>query len=70
MAYKGKTETDPNKVILVIMKKKMTYSEYQKIMKNAKSKGWNIQGYELGFYNDNLKQHLKINKDENQKSQN
>ncbi|MDR2223534.1 MAG: hypothetical protein LBE34_12520 [Flavobacteriaceae bacterium] len=43
-----------NTVVEVVMKKQMTIAEYEKIKSNGKSKGWNIQAYQVGVYSDGL----------------
>ena len=43
-----------NTIVEVVMKKKMTIADYEKIKRNGKSKGWNIQAYQLGVYSDGL----------------
>lgn len=41
-----------NTIVEVVMRKKMTISEYEAIKNNSKSKGWNIQAYQEGFYSE------------------
>ncbi len=48
-----------NTEIEVVMKKKMTYREYKQMIENARTKGWTIQAYQIGFYSDGLQQKIK-----------
>lgn len=48
-----------NTIVEVVMKKKMTISEYESIKNNGKSKGWNIQAYQEGLYSDGLGKKVK-----------
>lgn len=54
-----KTEFPSEGKVEVVMKKIITYEEYQKMILSAHKKGWRIQAYEVGFYNDSLKQKIK-----------
>ncbi len=43
-----------NEIIEVVMRKKMTVAEYEKILKNGRTKGWSVQAYQEGVYSDGL----------------
>ncbi|WP_440881428.1 hypothetical protein [Tenacibaculum sp. C7A-26P2] len=45
-------------IIEVVMRKETTYAEYKKMMKQAKSKGWKIQAYQVGFYSNGFKKEI------------
>jgi hypothetical protein len=45
----AKIELNPNTEVEVVMSKKMTVGEYQRMREQALSKGWNINTYEIGF---------------------
>lgn len=59
MAKIGKLLSDET-VIEVVMRKNMTISEYERIRSNGKSKGWNIQAYQLGVYSDGLGKKVEL----------
>ncbi|MCP1996676.1 hypothetical protein [Flavobacterium sp. HSC-61S13] len=44
----------PETVVEVVMKKKMTVSEYLKIKSNTKSRDWKIQAYQEGAFSDGM----------------
>lgn len=55
MAKKVKERGLPDDTIIeIVMKKKITIAEYERIKSNSKSKGWDIQGYQIGGYSDGL----------------
>jgi len=54
---KAPTTTDHTE-IEVVMRKKMTFGEYMKMLQSAKSKGWEVQSYQVGFYSNGLKNKL------------
>lgn len=55
MAKKETNRLLPDNIIVeVVMKKKMTLVEYEKMMPISKSKGWSIQAYQEGVYSDGL----------------
>lgn len=43
----------------VVMKKKMTVEQYRALIEAARKKGWSIQAYEVGYYNDGLKKKME-----------
>ncbi|MBB1150261.1 hypothetical protein H4K35_08985 [Myroides sp. NP-2] len=43
-----------NTIVEVVMRKKMTLAEYEKMMPISKSKGWNVQAYQEGVCADGL----------------
>ncbi|CVK17192.1 hypothetical protein Ga0061079_1207 [Apibacter mensalis] len=46
---------NPNEIILVVMKKEMSIEKYYLLLEKMRKdgfKGWRIQGYELGFYQE------------------
>lgn len=45
----------PNEEIEVVMKKNMTYQEYLDMFQQAKKKGWEVQGYQIGFFSEGIK---------------
>lgn len=49
MAKKQQNQLPPNEIVEVEMIKKMPYSEYMAMYQKAKTKGWRIQAYEIGF---------------------
>lgn len=55
MAKQIKTTLLPdNTIVEVVMRKKMTLAEYEKMKAISKSKGWNVQAYQEGVYSDGL----------------
>lgn len=45
-----KTGLQPNEVIEVVMRKKMTVSAYESIITQYKRVGWKIQGFQIGVF--------------------
>lgn len=44
----------PEEVIEVIMRKEMTYGAYLSMIEQAKKKGYSIQGYKIGAFQNGL----------------
>lgn len=45
---------DENRIVEVVFKKNMTFSEYMKMKPGIESKGYTVQAYEIGFYADGI----------------
>lgn len=43
----------------VILRKKMTYSDYKRIIQQSKDKGWDIKAYQIGFYSPGQQKEIK-----------
>lgn len=52
-------EINDTEVVEVVLKKNMSVSDYRRIYNDSKKKGWHIQAYKLGYYQDN-REPLKI----------
>ena len=49
-----------NELVEVVIRKKITYKEYLKIIESTKRRGWSIQAYKIGFYSDGLNESVKV----------
>ena len=59
MAKKTQSHFPENTKIEVVMKKQMTFSEYEKMRIQAKEKGWTISAYQIGFFSIGFKKEIK-----------
>jgi len=50
-----------SEIVEVVIKKKIPYKEYLKIIDNTKQRGWKIQAYQVGRFSDGFQKPIEEN---------